>query len=113
MLIRSGSVLLKNGVSFVLGIMQYMAYIITPPLPLRPKALLATLTTNELTHRFRVYQTVGSSAAVSSSGRRIMANTLLPSDLVAIVGYIVSAIILWVSSVVVYLFRGTHKTRHS
>jgi uncharacterized protein (DUF983 family) len=31
-----------------------------------------------------------------------MANTLLPSDPVAIVGYIVSAIILWVSSVVVY-----------
>jgi hypothetical protein len=31
-----------------------------------------------------------------------MANTLLPSDPVAIVGYIVSTIILWVSSVVVY-----------
>lgn len=81
--------------------------IITPPSP-SCKTIISDAD-SKLLPRLRVYQTVGSSAAArSKNGRRIMANVLLPSaklltsDPIAIVGHIISAIILWVSSTVIY-----------
>ena len=64
MLIRSGSVLLKNGVSFVLGVMQYMHGLhYYPTLPLHPKTMKSDADNERATLRYRVYQTVGSSAS--------------------------------------------------